>query len=110
MLTLRSSGAYTKDSEQVMNEMEKLRKLLDSMGIKWRDMSSIYPQNKRYSIYPIYRTKFTINGVKYSVIHGSCTYGGEYGMLEMMVGDADPKGWLTAEDIIGVIQKKIMRG
>ena len=104
MLTLRSSGAYTKGSEQVMNEMEKLRKLLDSMGIKWRDLSSIYP-HKQYSIY---RTKFTVNGVKYSVVYGACTYGGEYGMLEMMVGDADPTGWLTAEDIIGVIQEKIM--
>jgi hypothetical protein len=89
-----------------MNEMEKLRKLLDSMGIKWRDMSSIYPQDKQYSIY---RTKFTVNGVKYSVVYGVCTYGGEYGMLEMMVGDAEPKGWLTAEDIIGVIQEKIMK-
>ena len=106
MLTLRSSGAYTKGSEQVMNEMEKLRKLLDSMGIKWRDMSSIYPQDKQCSIY---RTKFTVNGVKYSVVYGALTYGGEYGMLEMMVGDAEPKGWLTAEDIIGVIQEKIMR-
>lgn len=106
MLTLRSLGAYTKGSEQVMNEMEKLRKLLDSMGIKWRDMSSIYPQDKQYSIY---RTKFTVNGVKYSVVYGFGTYGGEYGMLEMMVGDAEPKGWLTAEDIIGVIQEKIMK-
>jgi hypothetical protein len=69
-------------------------------------MSSIYPQDKQYSIY---RTKFTVNGVKYSVVYGFGTYGGEYGMLEMMVGDADPKGWLTAEDIIGVIQEKIMR-
>lgn len=90
----------------VMNEMQKLRKLLDSMGIKWRDMSSIYPQDKQYSIY---RTKFTVNGVKYSVIYGFITYGGEYGLLEIMIGNADPTGWLTAEDIIGIIQEKIMR-
>lgn len=90
----------------VMNEMQKLRKLLDSMGIKWRDMSSIYPQDERYSIY---RTKFTVNGVKYSVVYGLAIGGGEYGLLEMMVGDADPTGWLTAEDIIGIVQEKIMK-
>lgn len=89
-----------------MNEMQKLRKLLDSMGIKWRDMSSIYSQDKQCSIY---RTKFTVNGVKFSVAYGFCTYGGEYGLLEMKIGDADPTGWLTAEDIIGIVQEKIMR-
>lgn len=89
------------------DEMQKLRTMLDNMGIKWHDESASL--DSQDEIFMIYRTKFKIGGVRYSVVCGFCTYGGDKGLLEMMVGDADPTGWLTAEDIIGVVQEKIMR-
>lgn len=101
------------------NEMQKLRTMLTEMGIKWQDKSAIYPEDKildimnRFNVsreiadVSIYRTHFTAIGCHYSVIYSYNTYGGEEGLLEMMVDDEDPTGWLTAEDIIGQIQEKI---
>ena len=101
------------------NEMQKLRTMLTEMGIKWQDKSAIYPENKICEIMnmynvsreiadvSIYRTHFYVGDYHYSVICGYNTYGGEKGLLEMMVDDEDPTGWLTAEDIIGRIQEKI---
>ena len=100
-------------------EMQKLRTMLDEMGIKWQDKSAIYPEDKilaimnRYNVpreiadVSMYRTHFNAIGCHYSVICGYGTYGGEKGELEMMVDDGEVTGWLTAEDIIGQIQEKI---
>lgn len=104
---------------KIPNEMSKLRTMLTEMGIKWQDKSAIYPENRIREIMnmfnvsrqiadvSIYRTHFDAIGCHYSVVCGNGTYGGEKGLLEMMVNGAEPTGWLTAEDIIGQIQEKI---
>lgn len=106
---------------EIPSEMQKLRQMLTEMGIKWQDNSAIYPENmirvvmgmynvSRESIdVSIYRTQFNVIGCHYSVVCGNGTYGGEEGLLEMMGDGEDPTGWLTAEDIIGQIQKKIKK-
>lgn len=104
---------------KIPSEMQKLRTMLKEMGIKWQDKSAICPENMILDIMDmcnvsreiadtsIYRTHFDAIGYHYSIICGYGTYGGEEGLLEMMVDGEDPTGWLTAEDIIGQIQKKI---
>lgn len=78
-------------------EMTKLRADLDRLGIKWSDKSG---EN-------VVRTHFWVNDYLISVIHGKGTYGGvnvlngkDDGFLEMMIGNNEPKGWLTASDVI----------
>ena len=87
------------------NEMIKLRQMLNDRGIKWEDASTVYYQFKFY----IHRTHFTFNGIDYSVINGSGTYGGyisfghNEGLLELMGGEINggyPVGWLTAEQVL----------
>ena len=101
------------------SEMQKLRTMLTEMGIKWEDKSAICTEDmirivmNMYNVsretvdVSIYRTHFDAIGCHYSVVCGNGTYGGEEGLLEMMVNGAEPTGWLTAEDIIGQIQEKI---
>lgn len=94
-------------------EMIKLRQMLDDRGIKWKDVSEVYPQSKFY----INRTHFTFDEIYYSVINGYGTYGGydsfdhvNKGLLEIKgegVNNGDPLGWLTAEEVlkeVGVIK------
>lgn len=104
---------------KIPNEMSKLRTMLTEMGIKWQDKSDIYPEDKILDIMnrcnvsreiadvSIYRTHFNAIGYHYSVIWGYGTYGGEDGLLEMMVDDEEPTGWLTAEDVISNVQERI---
>lgn len=92
-------------------EMHRLRFMLDAMGIKWHDKSDIVSEDLIAFGYPdvtIYRTKFEVCSIKYSVICGCGTYGGEHELLEMMVGGADPEGYLTADDVISDIQRRLM--
>lgn len=100
-------------------EMQKLRTMLTEMGIKWQDKSAIYPEDKILDIMKmfnvsrqiadvsIYRTHFDAIGCHYSVICSYNTYGGDEGLLEMMVNGAEPTGWLTAEDVINDVQERI---
>jgi hypothetical protein len=74
-------------------EMIKLRRELDKLGIEWRDASD---DN-------ISRTHFDLNNNSYSVICGRGTYGHEVGALELMtsaINGGEPVGWLSAENII----------
>lgn len=100
-------------------EMKKLRAELDKRGIPWTDNSKITTDEElqrctrlyfslpaSYYDTSIYRTKFTYNGKQYSVINGYGTYGGyepwngkNNNLLEMMIDDNDPIGWLTADDV-----------
>lgn len=82
-------------------EMLKLRKTLDDLGIEWYDCS------ESTGFCPINRTHFKFKGHEFSVINGFGTYGGlnifnnkNLGLLEMMIDTRDPIGYLTAEDII----------
>ena len=90
-------------------EMNKLRKMLDDMGIEWQDMSTILIMDYLVeNLSPIdltmFRTHFSYNGVRISVICGHGSYGGEEGLLEMWNGQDDPEGYLTAEDIIKILK------
>lgn len=111
---------------KICKEMIKLRKLLTARGISWQDASVIYPEEKIEMLFKsigqklgqerqffdltIYRTHFDINGTHYSAINGFGTYGGfepyenkNHGLLELMIDDNDPVGWLSANDIINMI-------
>lgn len=89
-------------------EMIKLRKWLDDKKIEWIDYSdsTIMPPDEMMLLSEVHRTRFTINGVEFSVINGYGTYGGSgvldanEGLLEMKCGNEDDvRGWLTAKDI-----------
>lgn len=91
-------------------EMVKLRKELDARSIEWKDASDKLPEYVNVML-SIDRTHFNYKGKFYSVINGFGTYGGKEsiesrneGLLEVMIDhDNDPKGWLTAEDILQLI-------
>jgi hypothetical protein len=90
-------------------EMKKLRKMLTAMSIKWHDKSTVYEpyeivDHKILLNLCIYRTHFNYKGKFHSVICGYGTYGGQEGLLEMMIGNNDPSGWHTAEDIIKILK------
>lgn len=84
-------------------EMNKLRKMLNAMGIKWHDKTDRHGIPGLIDL-TIYRTHFNYKGKLYSVILGYGTYGGQEGLLEMMIGNNDPSGWHTAEDIIEILK------
>lgn len=75
-------------------EMTKLRDYLNAKGIKWQDRSDD----------SICRTWFYLKGMRHSVVNGYGTYGGESGLLEMMISNHEPDGWLTADKIIEVLK------
>lgn len=78
------------------DEMIKLRKELDKLGVPWEDVSDD-------KFMKIYRTRFYIGKKRWSVISGSGTYGGEAGLLETwssMLNSGEPKGYMTADDVI----------
>lgn len=109
---------------KMCDEMIKLRKKLDEIGIAWQDNSYSTPENvveelvrlgheRQYCDVTIYRTHFIINDVRYSVINGYGTYGGydpfldkNDGLLEVMtetLNGGDPIGYMTADDLIKTI-------
>lgn len=86
-------------------EMNKLRKLLDDMGIEWQDMSTTLIMDDLVKNLPpidlsMFRTHFSYNDVRISVICGYGSYGGKKGLLEMWDGNGEPEGYLTAEEVI----------
>lgn len=90
-------------------ELEKLKTWLDGQGIKYTCPDT---DDDPFSIA---RVHFSIRKTRYSVIHGYGTYGGEYcydadrGLLELMVGEKDPVGYLTAEEVIEIVNTEIGR-
>lgn len=94
------------------NEMQKLRTMLTEMGVQWEDKSTIYPEeqilktmrvcrvSRQYADFSMFRTHFSYRGYFYSVIYGYGSYGYEKGLLECMVGDEEPEGSMTAEDVL----------
>ena len=95
----------------VCEEMKKLRQMLDEKNIPWHDASEIMSEDKEWPMW-ICRTHIEYNGHKISVVNGFGTYGGWFGanpgmsedenmgLLEVMIDDIEPVGWLKAEDII----------
>ena len=74
-------------------------------------------ESKEWPIW-ICRTHFEYKGIKFSVINGFGTYGGWYGanpgmtedknmgLLELMIEDNEPVGWLKAENIMEILGEK----
>ena len=105
-------------------EMKKLRKELDRMGVKWKDVSSITPEtvieemvskgiDRAYADTTMFRTHFEYGGYKFSVIHGYGSYGGkdaftghDSGLLECMteaINGGEPVGFLTASEVLNIM-------
>lgn len=84
-------------------EMTKLRNALDARKIYWIDKSDTYEREFPFLDMCIYRTWFLYNGNHYSVISGLGTYGGQWGLLELMINDNEPKGSLTAEGVLTIM-------
>ena len=90
-------------------QMIKLRQMLTEKGIEYVDHSD--PEG--YKLH-IDRTHFMIETPKthfFSVVHGVATYGGinlygnDRGYLECQIDHKEPKGWLTAEDVMKLIDE-----
>lgn len=93
----------------VCEKMQKLRDWLDDQQIPWEDVSSDYKDMipEPYNTW-MCRTHFEYKDNFYSVIHGYGSYGGlsllhvetlNHNLLEMMDGNHEPIGYLTAEEV-----------
>lgn len=101
----------------VCDEMKKLRQMLDEKNIPWHDASDIMSESKEWPVW-ICRTHFEFKGLKVSVVNGFGTYGGWYGanpgmtedknmgLLEIMIEDSEPVGYLKAENIMEILGEK----
>lgn len=100
---------------KMCDEMIKLRKELDMLGIKWRDESQIMEVN--YTDFTMYRTKFdtynrdTQKTYEWSVIFGYGSYGQKRKLLECMSDYYDTDdgviGSQTADKIIKAVKESI---
>jgi hypothetical protein len=99
----------------ICEEMKKLRAWLDEQKITWKDVSNGLPKEalKVDGVLDwwICRTHFWVNGYHFSVINGHGSYGGymlndekNQGLLEMMIGNHEPTGYMTADDCIKEIK------
>ena len=53
----------------------------------------------------IYRTKYEHGGSRWSVISGFGTFGGQDGLLELMIDNKEPIGNLTAEEVLRMMDE-----
>lgn len=92
---------------KVVEEMQKLRDMLDEKKIFWQDDTEEFPSDSEMWIC---RTHFEFEGNKISVINGFGTYGGfsigenNKGYLEIMIGDENPIGFLQAEECMEYLE------
>lgn len=87
-------------------------------NIPWQDHSEDMTRNKDWPMWYC-RTWFEYKGFKWSAINGFATYGGwlganpgasekeNLGLLELYNGYDDPKGWLTAEEVMRFIEETL---
>lgn len=96
---------------EVVEEMKKLRELLDKKGIDWEDNSE---DSEAFTDLWICRTRFKFNGLEVSCINGRGTYGGFYGcnpddgnmgLLEAWIEGFEPIGWQTADEVIEKLER-----
>lgn len=100
---------------KMCEEMIKLRKKLDTLGIKWRDESQI--MEFKDADFTMYRTKFdtynrdTRKNYEWSVIFGYGSYGQKRKLLECMSDYYDTDdgiiGSQTADEIIKAVKESI---
>lgn len=93
------------NEKQIPEEMIRLRNVLNSRNVQWIDRS----EKPSFSLIDltIYRTWFIYKGREWSVISGYGTYGGEEGLLEVMVDNDNPRGHMTARDVIEMMEEVI---
>jgi hypothetical protein len=83
----------------MVEEMVKLRQMLNEHHIKWVDKSDMQ----------IDRTHFYYRGFHWSVVNGYGTYGEDEGLLELMsnaVNGGEPIGYLTADEVMKMVLTK----
>ena len=82
-------------------EMLAFKDLLDSKGVSWRSQNDM--------VTGLFRVKGKMCGesrwVQFSVIWGNGTYGEEDGLLEVMVNNHEPVGYLTAQEALEEIER-----
>lgn len=100
----------------VCNEMQQLRNLLDEKNIPWEDCSEDMTHAENWPMW-FCRTHFEYKGIKWSAINGFGSYGGWHGLnpgntekenlglLELWNHESEPKGYLTADDVMKEIEK-----
>ena len=98
---------------EVCEEMQLLRNYLDVKKIPWRDDSEEFKTSTKDFEMWICRTKFIYKAHEVSVINGRGTYGGwgganlsevNLGLLEIMIDENEPFGWLKAEELIELLE------
>lgn len=89
-----------------MDEMNRLRELLDKEGIAWVDNTS---KKVARTQSPDWSDWHSRSKNRWSCICGAYTYGGPQGMLEVWFGDNDPQGWLTAKEALKLIKARVGR-
>ena len=87
-------------------EMKKLRKYLTDNGIEWYDDTSIS------ATWWMVRTKYKYKGREFSVINGFGSFGGytsftnkNMGKLELIIDGEEPIGYLSAEDVVEIMNE-----
>lgn len=84
-------------------EMQKLRNALNVRGIEWTDSTRDEKRSFPFMDMNIYGTKFSFQNSTYEVISGFGTLGGQWGLLELRRLSHDPKGSLTAEGVLSIM-------
>ena len=94
----------------MVDEMVRLRSLLDENGIPWVDKSTqrlTYPKELGFDDIFISRTHFEYRNYFWSAINGCGTYGEEEGLIELMsnaVNGGEPIGYLTADEVMNLVK------
>lgn len=85
-----------------MEEMKKLRDMLNNRHITWTDHSDLS------GVLPIIRTWFEYGGIQWSCVYGRGSYGYADGLLELWALNQheEPIGYLTANEVIEIIKKR----
>ena len=73
-----------------MTEMQRLRKVLDAMGVRWWD----------YTVLGKQKTCYMGRDGMVAVICGPDTYGGDRGLLEAWSAGQEHAGFLIAERVL----------
>ena len=86
-------------------EMILLRNALDARKIAWYNATDNLDRSFPFMNLIIYRTKYEHGGSRWSVISGYGTFGGQDGLLELMIDNKEPIGNLTAEEVLRMMDE-----
>lgn len=87
------------------SEMIFLRNALNARNVSYIDASDDEQKSFPFMNLTIYRTKFIWKDHFFSVISGYGTFGGDKGLLELMVDSNEPFGSLRAVDVIKIMDE-----